>query len=149
MWAALLPDGELSQFERRILEVHLARCADCARLAEQVAAIVAVVRASPSEPMTAPVGVRGRPRFGWGSLRKLAVGGSAAAAAAAALTTYGLTGLERSSERARPIGPLIVVSSTQEGTEEWQLWRQTQQAERAESLRPLSATSRGPVLPMG
>ena len=45
-WGALAPDAELSQFERRLLDAHLARCACCRDFAEQVAAIAAELRAA-------------------------------------------------------------------------------------------------------
>lgn len=150
MWAALLPDGELSQFERRILEVHLARCADCARHAAELAAIVTVVRETPSESMRSPVGIGGRPRLGWGRTGRFAVGGSAAAAAAAVLSFSSVFGIDRKSDTPPTYAPVIVVSaSSSDGTDEARLWRQTKQAERAQIARSLSGRGPGPVLPMG
>jgi len=48
-WAALAPDGELAMLESRLLEAHLAHCADCRSFAEQVAAIAAELRAAAVE----------------------------------------------------------------------------------------------------
>jgi ferric-dicitrate binding protein FerR (iron transport regulator) len=48
-WAALAPDGELAMLESRLLESHLAHCADCRRFAEQVTAIAAELRAAAVE----------------------------------------------------------------------------------------------------
>jgi anti-sigma factor RsiW len=148
MWAALQPDGELSQFERRILEVHLARCADCARHAARVAAIVAVVRDTPSESMPSPVGVVRRPRPGWGTIRTLAVGGGVAATLAGIAFSTLLT-LDRTARPAAPTPPLIVVSSAQDGPDEAQLWRETRKAERVAAERVYSTQSRGAVFPLG
>jgi ferric-dicitrate binding protein FerR (iron transport regulator) len=48
-WAALAPDGELAMLESRLLEAHLAHCADCRSFAEQVTAIAAELRAAAVE----------------------------------------------------------------------------------------------------
>ena len=38
-WAALAPDGELSELERKLLDAHVQRCAACAYFAVEVAAV--------------------------------------------------------------------------------------------------------------
>jgi len=43
-WAALLPDGELSLLEQRLLDAHLGHCAACCGFAERVAEIAAELR---------------------------------------------------------------------------------------------------------
>jgi len=139
VWAALLPDGELSQLEKRILEVHLARCADCARHAEQIAAIVAVVRDTPSESCTSPVGMLRRPRFGWGKVARATVGGSAVAAAV--VLAISVVSLQHQSSPAQPSAPLIVVGSADTELDGGALWRQTQNAKRLALLKQ----SRGQV----
>lgn len=146
MWAALLPDGELSQFERRILEVHLARCADCAQHAEQLAAIVAVVRDTPSESTGSPVRVVRRPRFGRGRVGRVAVGGSAAAAAVAAIALSVATKVDRAPEQSQPLPPVIVVGSLQSANDDAVLWRKTQADKRAELSRQLSRRVPGLLL---
>lgn len=55
-WAALAPDGELSELERRLLVAHVARCTACASFAAGVEALVEEVRAAPLEPV--PAGTR-------------------------------------------------------------------------------------------
>lgn len=45
-WAALAPDGELSELERRLLDAHVARCAPCRLFAADVAAIALELRAA-------------------------------------------------------------------------------------------------------
>ena len=145
MWAALLPDGELSQIEKRILEVHLARCAACARHAEQIAAIVAVVRDTPSESLHGPAGVFRRPRFGWGKVARTAVGGSAAAAAAVALAVSVIAS-GHGQAPSQPNGPLIVVESFDNEADGGVLWRQTQNAKRAAVLKQLQGRGYGFVL---
>lgn len=66
-WAALAPDGELSQLELRLLEAHLGRCASCARVARDIEAISEAIRSAPLEPppgqISLPV-LRRRSRLG-------------------------------------------------------------------------------------
>lgn len=143
MWSALVPDGELSQFERRILEVHLARCTDCARHAEQLAALVAVVRDTPRESMSSPVEVVRRPRLGWGGVRRIAVGGSAAAAAVAALALSIESTGNRTPAQSVPFPPVIVVNSTQTTNDDVALWRKTRQAKRDQTARQFTPRAPG------
>ena len=56
-WAALAPDGELSELERQLLNAHLARCAACDRFAAEVAAAVAELHAAALQPLPRPVSV--------------------------------------------------------------------------------------------
>lgn len=54
-WAALAPDGELSELERKLLDSHLARCASCGHFALEVAALAAQLRDAALEPLPRPV----------------------------------------------------------------------------------------------
>lgn len=54
-WAALAPDGELSELERKLLGSHLTRCAACSRFAVEVAAIAADLRVAVLQPLPRPV----------------------------------------------------------------------------------------------
>jgi len=56
-WAALAPDNELSELERKLLDAHLARCAGCARFAVRVAAVAEVLRNEQLQSLTYPVSV--------------------------------------------------------------------------------------------
>jgi hypothetical protein len=50
-WAALAPDGELADLERRLLAAHLRQCAPCGSFARHVADVAAELRAAaPSRP---------------------------------------------------------------------------------------------------
>ncbi len=85
-WAALEPDGELSELERKLLGSHLDRCDTCAVFALRVAAVAAELRAASLQPLPRPVSVRvwrRRPVYS----RVSAVG----AAAAVALMALGVS----------------------------------------------------------
>lgn len=56
-WAALAPDGELSELERKLLDSHLTRCAACSRFTAEVAALAADLRASALQPLPRPVSI--------------------------------------------------------------------------------------------
>jgi len=51
-------DGEISQLEERMLEAHLARCADCRTFDAQVTKFTNELRAAPLEPLAFPIEVR-------------------------------------------------------------------------------------------
>lgn len=78
-WAALAPDGELSELERKLLQAHVQRCADCARFSVEVAAVTSELRAAALLPLPRPLSVpilRRRPVYA----RVRAVGAVAAVA---------------------------------------------------------------------
>jgi predicted anti-sigma-YlaC factor YlaD len=78
-WAALAPDGELSELERKLLDAHVQRCPACAHFALDVAAIAAELRAAGPEPLARPLSIpiwRRRPVYA----RVRAVGAAAAVA---------------------------------------------------------------------
>jgi hypothetical protein len=84
-WAALAPDGELSELEHKLLDAHLARCSGCSRFSMQVAAVAAELRAAALQPLPRPVSIptwRRRPVYA----RFRTVG----AAAAVALMALGI-----------------------------------------------------------
>ena len=78
-WAALAPDGELSELERKLLDAHVQRCAACGYFAVEVAAVAAELRAAALQPLPRPLVVpiwRRRPVYA----RFRAVGAAAAVA---------------------------------------------------------------------
>jgi predicted anti-sigma-YlaC factor YlaD len=82
-WAALVPDGELSVLERKLLDAHLARCGACTHFSAQVAALVAQLRDASLHPLPGPVSIPARhPNRIYARARMV---GAAAAVAAMAL----------------------------------------------------------------
>jgi anti-sigma factor RsiW len=55
VWAALAPDGELSELERRSLRSHLHTCGECARFAREVESVAFFLRSEEAEQPTYPV----------------------------------------------------------------------------------------------
>jgi predicted anti-sigma-YlaC factor YlaD len=86
-WAALDLDGELSEFERALMQAHLDRCADCREFAGDVVQITQNLRSAPLEALARPVTLPARRRVA--SYRHVQV----AAAAAVVLVAAGLGGL--------------------------------------------------------
>jgi ferric-dicitrate binding protein FerR (iron transport regulator) len=81
VWAALLPDGELSLFEQRLLDAHCAHCAECRHLLESIGGLTDVIRATTIEEMDRHVRIlRPRPAY-WRSASRVLTSGSAAALA--------------------------------------------------------------------
>jgi len=86
-------DGELSDFERALLETHLERCDACRAYAVELAEIVTRLRLEPLEALPHPVSLPSRRR-----VRARALQGAAAVAA-----TAGLVGsLQSHPNQARP-----------------------------------------------
>lgn len=56
-WAALVPDRELSELERKLLDRHLAGCAGCRAFATDVAAVAELIRKEELVPLPHPVSV--------------------------------------------------------------------------------------------
>jgi anti-sigma factor RsiW len=91
-------DGELSDFERALLDTHLERCEECRAYSAELAEIVARMRAAPLESLPQPVSLPSRRRA-----RARAFQGAAAVAAAAVAVTAGLLGsMQSHSSPARP-----------------------------------------------
>lgn len=79
-WAALAPDNELSELERKLLDAHLARCTGCSHFAVRVAEVADALRNERLQPLTYPVSVPSwRRRTAFARMRTV----SAAAAVAA------------------------------------------------------------------
>jgi predicted anti-sigma-YlaC factor YlaD len=80
-------DGELSEFERALLETHLERCDECRAYAVELAEIVTRLRVAPLEALSQPVSLPSTRR-----VRPRTLQAAAAAAAAIVAATAGLVG---------------------------------------------------------
>ena len=56
-WAALAPDGELSELEGKLLDAHVARCRACGGFAAHVAAIAGELRTAALQPLPRPISI--------------------------------------------------------------------------------------------
>ena len=111
-WAALAPDGVLSQIEQRLLEAHVERCESCRTFADGVAGIAAMLRSAALEEPEHAVPFRAsrrQPRFSY-------VRSVASAAATVAVTTIAVSTIvafATNADRSAPIGrPAIVIDAT-------------------------------------
>ena len=85
-WASLVPDRELSELERKLLDRHLAGCAGCSAFAREVATVTELIRREELLPLPQPVAIPAWRRHGGLSARL----GSLGAAAAVALMAIGI-----------------------------------------------------------
>jgi anti-sigma factor RsiW len=106
-------DGELSDFERALLDTHLERCEECRAYSAELTEIVTRMRAAPLEPLAQPISLPSRRRG-----RARALQGAAAVAAAAVAVTAGLVGsMQSHSTQGRPnpsLDALIRVGQSQD-----------------------------------
>src|SRR5215204_4052519 len=85
-WAALAPDREISELERKLLDRHLAACESCRAFAHEVDAVTMLIRTEELVPLTHPISVPHWRRH-VGLTARL---GSLGAAAAVALMAIGI-----------------------------------------------------------
>lgn len=81
-WASLRLDGELSEFERALLDAHLSRCAGCSAYTETVEEATRAIRESSLVSLRAPVSLPARRRVAL-PLRVYQVAGATAVMVAA------------------------------------------------------------------
>ena len=130
-WAALRPDGELSELERRLLAAHVARCAACASFAVGVEVLVEEMRAAPLEPV--PAGARAvawRHRTIVPATRAVGRIASVATAAAAGIIAFSLgAGTLGDVERSPAPAPIVSEITGADVAQELDALRDTRRAE--------------------
>jgi anti-sigma factor RsiW len=89
-WICVGLDGELSRFERALVEAHVHGCADCAEFRSSTAGFTAALRGAPLEPLAHPITLPERRRT------RLPVRSLQVAAAAAAVAVVGIGSLSNS-----------------------------------------------------
>jgi Putative zinc-finger len=87
IWAALSPDGELSELERRALRSHLRVCAPCTSFAQEVEGVTSLLR---SEELVRPSSIAATTRLVPRRQSRLLRLRPVAAAAAVALMALGV-----------------------------------------------------------
>jgi anti-sigma factor RsiW len=96
-WASLRIDGELSEFERVLLDSHVDRCEACAAYVLEITAITQTIRSAELLPVPHPVSLPLRRRMAYAS-RALQAGAATAALVAATVgltVQFGSTGASR------------------------------------------------------
>jgi|SRR5436190_5082415 len=106
-WVSLRLDGELSELAQKMLDSHLARCADCRAFEEQVSGLAVQLRAAPLEELERPIEIVHRRRRT--PMRVWSLGAAAASVAAVAVGVVGFMSLP-SSGSFQSAAPLVIVS---------------------------------------
>jgi anti-sigma factor RsiW len=99
-WISLQVDGELSEFERIVLEAHVAHCGECRTFRVDVRGISRELRHAPLERLGRPIVLPRRTRFAGRTLQLAAA--TAAAVAVGAGGTVGVITADRSTNRFGP-----------------------------------------------
>lgn len=130
-WISLRLDGELSELAQKMLESHLARCADCRAFEEQVSGLAEQLRAAPLEELERPIQIASRRRA---PLRVWSLGAAAASVAAAAVGVLGFLNLP-SSNSLPSSAPLVIVPQPS-GNEDLRFAREMRAAGLKPAARP-------------
>ena len=121
-WASLLPDGELSLFERRLLDAHCARCPACARLRDDVGSVTAIVRATPFDVMSRPVRVPSQRLRAWRPAAGVLASGGAAVLALVLAVWIGPQVRTGHTTTRFVSGPTIIIAPGQTTAENEAIW---------------------------
>ena len=117
-WAALAPDGRLSELESRLLRRHLNTCPDCQAFASLVDSFTEEIRSSPLQPpTTGSLRLAGMRRMRTGRRRALRVtvgrglGTVATGAVVVMASVIGLRAVDRPHPSVAPGRTLVVIVS--------------------------------------
>ncbi len=127
-WISLRLDGELSELAQKMLDSHLARCADCSAFEQQVSEIALQLRTAPVAQLERPIEIAHRRRRM--PARVWSMGAAAASVAAAAVGVVGFLSLPSSTSlQAAP----LIVAAVPSGNEDLRTFREM----RAAGLKPV------------
>ena len=127
-WVSLRLDGELSELAQKMLDSHLARCAECKAFEQQVSEVARQLRTAPVGQLERPIEIPHRRRGV--PVRVLSMGAAAASVAAAAVGVVGFLSLPSSSSlQAAP----LIVAAQPSGNEDLRAFREM----RAAGLKPI------------
>ena len=122
VWASLLPDGELSHFERRLLDAHCIRCNDCRRLRDDIGSVTAIVRATPPDEMSRPVRVSSQRLRLWRPAAGVLVSGGVATLAFVLAVWIGPQARTGHTTTQFVSGPTIVITPGRTTAENQAIW---------------------------
>jgi anti-sigma factor RsiW len=118
-WISLRLDGELSELAAKMLEAHLAHCAECRAFEDGAVAATQLVRTAPLELLEQPVSLpRGRSL----AFQTRRLGAAVAAAAAVAIGVVAFLNVP-SSNKLSSRSPFIVAPSGNQDIEQFRLFR--------------------------
>jgi anti-sigma factor RsiW len=118
-WISLRLDGELSELAAKMLDAHLAHCAECRAFEAGAAAATSFVRTAPLEHLERPVTL---PRGRRLALQTRRLGAAVAAAAAVAIGVVAFLNVP-SSNTLTSQSPFIVAPSGNQDLEQFRLFR--------------------------
>jgi anti-sigma factor RsiW len=118
-WISLRLDGELSELAAKMLDGHLARCAECRAFEAGVAAATSLVRTAPLEHLEQPVSL---PRGRRLALQTRRLGAAVAGAAAVAIGVVAFLYVP-SSTTLTSRSPFLVAPSGNQDLEQFRLFR--------------------------
>ena len=95
-------DGELSIFERRLVDAHTRVCAECLEFRRSVGTITETIRSTPLERLASPVVVPVRRRLALGARSLQLASATAAVAVMAGVSAWNLVGERKDAFRATP-----------------------------------------------
>jgi len=144
IWASLLPDGELSLFERRLLDAHCVRCGNCRRLRDDIGSVTSIVRATPLDEMSRPVQVSSPRLRAWRPAAGLLASGGAAVLALVLAVWIGPQARGVHTTTRYVSAPLIILAPGSANAENKAIW--TFKRERGTNSDAVSAHRTGAVL---
>ena len=140
VWASLLPDGELSLFERRLLDAHCLRCSSCRQLRDDIVSVTAIVRATPLDEMARPVRVVHQRFHGWRPVSGVIASGAAAALALVLAVWIGPQVRANHPTTQILSAPTIILAPTRSTAENQAIWTFKRQRGTLEAATPAHHT---------